>query len=103
MSPIPTSRSDTNVAYAGSVGTTLEMPSTRDGAQPGDSAKAARSILAALDAEQSRAGSLSEQTPSTPSLERHFTSHIDQDTLAHLAELPARIAAAGVGADRKTR
>src|SRR5579875_557007 len=36
-------------------------------------------------------------------VERHFTSHIDYDTLAHLAELPARITAAAVGAERKTR
>jgi hypothetical protein len=36
-------------------------------------------------------------------VERHFTSHIDQDTLAHLTELRARITAAAVGADQKTR
>ena len=36
-------------------------------------------------------------------VERHFTSHIDYDTLAYLAELPARITAAAVGADQKTR
>ena len=46
------SQSETTDAYASSVGTTREMVSAGDGAQPGDPAKAARAILAALDAEQ---------------------------------------------------
>ena len=46
------SQSATSDAYGGSVGTTREMVSTGDGAQPGDPAKAARAIHAALDVEQ---------------------------------------------------
>jgi len=46
------SESDTSDTYSGSVGMTREMVSTGDGAQPGDPAKAAHAILAALDAEQ---------------------------------------------------
>ena len=46
------SQSETSEAYSGSVGPTREMVSTGDGAQPGDPAKAARAILAALEAER---------------------------------------------------
>ncbi|MDA8284780.1 MAG: oxidoreductase [Actinomycetota bacterium] len=46
------SRSDTSGAYADTVGMTREMVRTGDGVQRGDPAKAARAILAALDAEQ---------------------------------------------------
>ena len=46
------SQSETTDAYASSVGPTREMVSAGDGVQPGDPAKAARAILAALDAER---------------------------------------------------
>jgi len=45
------SASTASDAYAGSVGATRDMVRTGNGTQPGDPAKAARAILAALDAD----------------------------------------------------